>query len=127
MNNPDNIIKTWLQAVNSGNISSLLNLYNDKAILIPTFSNRILNTPEKICDYFEKLGNRKDLTVSLHKKTVNTQQINESTFTVSGIYLWQFAVEEELLSFEARFSYVLDINSERPIIHHHSSQIPRML
>ena len=127
MNKPENIIKTWLQAVNNKDIATLLNLYSEKAVLIPTFSNRILNTSEKICDYFEKLGNRKDLTVSLHKKTVNTQQINESTFAISGIYLWQFAVEEELLSFEARFSYVMDIHSERPIIHHHSSQIPRML
>jgi len=48
-------------------------------------------------------------------------------WTMSGIYNWRFIVDGELLNFEARFSYLVDLSKSSPIIHHHSSQIPRML
>jgi hypothetical protein len=33
----------------------------------------------------------------------------------------------ELLNFEARFNCLLDFARPAPILHHHSSQIPRMI
>lgn len=127
MKKPEEILKTWLQLVNNADIEKLLALYNKEAILIPTFSNRILNTPEKIRNYFEVLGRREELCVALHEKTVSVQKITENLQSISGIYCWRFAIDEELLSFEARFSYLVDLLAESPILHHHSSQIPRML
>jgi hypothetical protein len=127
MNKPEDILKVWLKAVNNGDTASLLSLYNKNAVLIPTFSNIILNSQTKIREYFKKLTTRKDLSVSLHKKTVNVQKIAENIFSLTGIYCWRFAVDDEPLSFEARFSYVLNLNLTSPIIHHHSSQIPRIL
>lgn len=127
MKNPEEILKTWLQLVNNADVEKLLALYNKEAILIPTFSNRILNTPEKIRNYFEVLGRREELCVALHEKTVSVQKITENLQSISGIYCWRFAIDEELLSFEARFSYLVDLLAESPILHHHSSQIPRML
>jgi hypothetical protein len=96
-------------------------------VLIPTFSNRILNTPVKIREYFEKLGSRDDLSLALHEKTVIAQRITETSHALSGIYCWRFALEGEIMSFEARFSYFMDLSLKNPITHHHSSQIPRML
>ena len=127
MKNPNQILVEWMQAVNAGSVEDLLALYDEKAVLIPTFSNRILNTPEKLRTYFETLGSREELSISLHEKTLILQAIHEATFTLSGIYCWRFAVEGELLSFEARFTYVLDMHKPRPIVHHHSSQVPRTL
>ncbi len=127
MKKPEEILKTWLQLVNNADVEKLLALYNKEAILIPTFSNRILNTPEKIRNYFEVLGRREELCVALHEKTVSVQKITENLQSISGIYCWRFAIDEELLSFEARFSYLVDLLAESPILHHHSSQIPRML
>jgi len=127
MKKPEEILKTWLQLVNNADVEKLLALYNKEAILIPTFSNRILNTPEKIRNYFEVLGRREELCVALHEKTVSIQKITENLQSISGIYCWRFAIDEELLSFEARFSYLVDLLAESPILHHHSSQIPRML
>lgn len=124
---PKDILKQWINAINEGDIEGLLNLYDKKAILIPTFSNRLLNNSEKIRDYFEKLESYKELSIALHEKTLMVQTIENDKYALCGIYCWRFMVDEELLSFEARFSYFIDTTLERPIVHHHSSQIPRML
>jgi hypothetical protein len=124
---PEDVLKDWMFAVNTGDVESLLALYDENAVLIPTFSNRLLNKPEKLREYFEKLGGREELSIALHEKTLAAQSMPNDVYCLSGIYCWRFAVDGELLSFEARFSYVVDLSLSRPIIHHHSSQIPRML
>jgi len=127
MKKPQDILKAWMQCINNGDLESLLALYDKTAVLIPTFSNRVLNTQEKIRAYFEKLSSREELSIALHEKTLIVQSINNDRYALSGIYCWRFALDGELLSFEARFSYMLDLTLSSPIIHHHSSQIPRML
>jgi len=127
MKKPEQILKEWMQAVNSGNVEILLALYNEKAVLIPTFSNRLLGNPAKIREYFELLSTREELSIALHEKTLDIQAIKDDVFAMHGIYCWRFMIDGELLSFEARFSYVLDMGLPNPILQHHSSQIPRML
>jgi hypothetical protein len=124
---PLEVLHQWIMAVNYGNTQGLLSLYNPNAVLIPTFSNRILNTPERIQNYFEKLSDREDLSIALHEKTVIVQDIQDPIYTIAGIYNWRFSVDGEILNFEARFTFIVDISSPHPIIHHHSSQIPRTL
>ena len=124
---PKDILEQWMKAVNDNNVESLLSLYDNEAVLIPTFSNRLLNTPEKLRDYFEKLGSREELSIALHEKTLIIQELGNQIYSLSGIYNWRFAVDGELLNFEARFSYLIDISKQNPILHHHSSQIPRTL
>lgn len=125
--NPRNILDQWMQAVNGADVDGLLDLYDAEAVLIPTFSNRVLNTPDKLRDYFEKLGSRAELSIALHEKTLLSQNLQNQLFALGGIYNWRFAVDGEILNFEARFSYVMDLSKPRPIVHHHSSQIPRSL
>jgi hypothetical protein len=124
---PEDLLKTWVQYVNNGELEELLALYREDAVLIPTFSNRILDKPGKIRAYFEKLTSHEELSVVVHEKTIATHKITDSVYSLSGIYCWRLAVDEELLSFEARFSYLLDLSTPAPIIQQHSSQIPRML
>lgn len=121
------ILKKWIDAINKGDIESTLDLYARDAILIPTFSNRLLNDSEKIREYFERLGSYEELSIALHEKTLTVQPLNNNKYALCGIYCWRFVLDDELLSFEARFSYFIDTSLERPIVHHHSSQIPRML
>ena len=127
MKQPQAVLKTWMDAVNTGDLEGLLALYDERAVLIPTFSNRLLSRPEVIRDYFSKICSRDELSIALHEKTLNVQQVGGAIYAMNGIYCWRFAVDDELLSFEARFSYMLDLARARPILHHHSSQIPRML
>lgn len=124
---PEKILKTWMSHINQADIESLLALYDPNAVLIPTFSNRLLNSPEKIRKYFETLGGREELSIALHEKTLVVQPIRDNLYSMCGIYCWRFAVEGELLSFEARFSFIIDPALPSPIIHHHTSQIPRTL
>lgn len=121
------VLEQWLGAVNSGDVERLLGLYDKEAVLIPTFSNRLLNTPDKLQEYFKKLGTKEELSVELHEKTLIVQELQNDISLISGIYNWRFAVDGELLNFEARFSYTLDLSKESPILNHHSSQIPRTL
>jgi hypothetical protein len=127
MNTPRDVLDHWMQAVNHSDVEALLGLYDAQAVLIPTFSNRLLNTPEKLRDYFEQLGSREALSIALHDKTLLVQSMPGRLFALGGLYNWRFMVEGELLNFEARFSYLVDLARQRPILHHHSSQIPRML
>lgn len=127
MNDPRDLIERWMQAVNRGDLEALLGLYDPQAVLMPTFSNRLLNTPEKLRDYFEKLATREELSIALHERTLQVQKLPGGLFAMGGIYNWRFLVDGELLNFEARFSYVVDLTRPHPILHHHSSQLPRML
>ena len=127
MTDPRNFLDEWIQLVNNGDIESLLNLYDNEAILIPTFSNGILNTPEKLRGYFEELGSREELSVSVNEKYLVVQELQNQIFALGGIYDWRFNVEGEVQNFEARFSYLVDLSKPSPILHHHSSQVPRKL
>ncbi|MCH2658390.1 MAG: DUF4440 domain-containing protein [Dehalococcoidia bacterium] len=127
MTDPRNFLDEWIQLVNNGDIESLLNLYDNEAILIPTFSNGILNTPEKLRGYFEELGSREELSVSVNEKYLVVQELQNQIFALGGIYDWRFNVEGEVQNFEARFSYLIDLSKSSPILHHHSSQVPRTL
>lgn len=127
MKNVLEILREWMNGINTADIEKLVNLYDKQAVLIPTFSSRLLDTNEKIRDYFNKVGSKKDLIITLHEKTVNTQEIGNQLFCVSGIYKWCFSIDDEPLTFEARFSYIFDLKKSSPILNHHSSQIPRSL
>lgn len=127
MKQAEQLLKEWMQAVNHGDLAGLLALYDEEAVLIPTFSNRLLTKRPMISDYFEKLCSREDLSIALHEKTLSIKPLAGEVFGMTGIYCWRFAVDDEMLSFEARFSYVADLAREKPILQHHSSQIPRML
>ncbi|MDP2877429.1 MAG: ketosteroid isomerase family protein [Holophaga sp.] len=127
INTPEELLKSWMDCINAYDIERLVRFYDDKAILIPTFSNHVLNTPEKIRKYFETLGSREDLSIALHQKTMSVQAIRPQLFSISGIYCWRFAIDGELLNFEARFTFLIDLALPNPIIHHHTSQLPRTL
>ncbi len=121
-----NLCQTWLDAVNQLRLEDLLALYAPDSILLPTFSVHILRTEEARRKYFERLAARPGLAVSLHERTL-ASSITRNIATASGIYRWDMEVDGEPLGFEARFSYVFDLDAPSPILHHHSSQIPRDL
>jgi hypothetical protein len=124
---PNDLLRDWMQHVNSGAIERVLPLYNEQAVLIPTFSNRLLARPQAIREYFERLFGREELSLALHEKTLVIQHMDAQVWSMCGIYCWRFAIDGELLNFEARFSYLLNLSLPAPILHHHSSQIPRMI
>ncbi len=123
---PHSICHAWLDAVNRKDLDTLDGLYADDAVLLPTFSPHVLRTGDKRRDYFTRLAGQPGLRVSLHEKTFS-QQTCGTLSLASGIYRFLMEIDGEPLAFEARFSFVLDPAAPQPILHHHSSQIPRNL
>lgn len=124
---PLEILRQWMYCVNERDLETLLGLYASDAVLIPTFSNRILASTDALRDYFTRLCEREGLEIQLRDDTLRMQSPAADIHTASGLYLWRFVVDGQLLNFEARFTYVFNTSAPRPIAHHHSSQVPRML
>ena len=65
--------------------------------------------------------------MDLHKRTAKYQSVYGPVHNAYGIYLWKFAVDGEKLNFEARYTFTINLDEECPIMHQHSSQVPRTL
>ncbi|TVR51238.1 MAG: DUF4440 domain-containing protein [Puniceicoccaceae bacterium] len=122
---PDHLLREWMARIRERALEPLLGLYQPDAILIPTFSNRFLRTAEDRRAYFQRLFDREELGIALHEKTITTQAIGDSMHCLSGVYRWETGIVGNAFAFEARFTFVADLSGPDPILHHHSSRIPR--
>jgi len=123
----DEVLFQWVSRVCSANPDEITALYHESAVLVPTFSPHTVLGPEKIKNYFTLLASRDGLGVRLHSKALRKQSLSDNLHTISGIYSFEFEVDQVLLSFPSRFTFVVDISLPQPIVHHHSSQVPRNL
>ncbi len=121
----EDVLTDWAKAVNSKNLEGLLALYDEKSVLVPTFSNEMRKTPEAVKAYFVELCGREQLSITIHEKTVIFQTVQYEVYAVAGPYTWRFVAEGALREFEARFSFVFDLTLAKPILHHHSSLAPK--
>jgi len=121
------VILAWVDIANRRRPGTVYSLYADGSALLPTFSPHTLRTEDTRKGYFDLLASRPGMEVFLHEKTLRIQSIAPNIEIATGIYRFQFAIDDEPLVFEARFSFVMDLSLEAPILHHHSSQIPRTL
>ena len=119
------VLDQWIAAINAGDVETAIALYNSEAKLIPTFSGYMLQDPAAIRGYFERLGKNPALSVSLHEDSVRIQACSDTVSVLSGLYTFRFEVDGRLMAFESRFTFVVDCGADAPILHHHSSQIPR--
>jgi len=122
---PIEILERWIRYVNTLEVEKSVNLYNDNSTLLPTFSPNSISEPEQIKLYFQKLSTRKNLRVELHKEALRKTDLGENKYVLTGIYSFHFLVDDASQAFPSRFTFILDVSNEKPIIHHHSSQIPR--
>jgi len=126
-NSAEDVLFQWVTRVCNGNPDTIASLYHNHAVLIPTFSPHTVLAPEGVREYFRQLATRDGLGVRLHNKALRTQARSETLHVLSGIYSFEFEVDQVLLTFPSRFTFLVDLSEERPIIHHHSSQVPRNL
>jgi hypothetical protein len=125
--NAEEILSRWIAGICRGDMRRVEMLYHDNAVLIPTFSPHTAGTPEGVRQYFEQLATRLDLQVRLHERSLRTQWLGNDVYALSGIYSFEFEVDQLLLTFPSRFTFIVDLAQEKPILHHHSSQVPRNL
>jgi len=112
------IIDQWLTAVNLHDLEAVCGLYLPDAILLPTLSDTIRDTPEGIREYFIHFLGKDRLSATLENCYV--QEYYDLKID-SGVYLfsWQEGLKERLL--RARFTFVIKDNR---IAEHHSSLCP---
>lgn len=125
--NAEEVLSEWISGVCSGQIDKVVALYHEQAILIPTFTPHTVSSQEGIRHYFEQLATRENLQVRLYEKSLRKQPIGTEAWVLSGMYAFEFEVDQLLLTFPSRFTFGLNLAQERPILHHHSSQVPRNL
>ena len=121
---PLQVLKEWVKRVNAVDAEAVLALYSDDAVLIPTFSEQIRSTKAGISAYFDTLAGYKSVEVRVHESSVVVQSMSGQFHSVGGTYTWILATEKEQQQFEARFTYVIDLERDGPILQHHSSVMP---
>ena len=125
--NPREALDLWVSLVNALEVDDLLALYHEDAVLLPPFSNDLLTDKEGIRGYFEELVTQQEIEVSVDENSMVAQSLSDGLHSLSGIYRWRFKKSDDALTFEARFTFILDLSRPSPILHHHSSQLPRKL
>ena len=118
-NKPFEILNSWQQHLNEENISSILKLYDINCVLIPTFSSEILTDHEQIKEYFVKVIEVQEGKVEFQQNSISEQQVAENMYLLSGKYFFHLMRKEKISS---RFSFLVNLLSENPIMHHHSSR-----
>ncbi len=119
---PQAILAAWLDFVSAGEADRLLELYAEGSVLVPTFSEKILNDRAGIEAYFLGLSKRGVARVTLKEGTLNVLELANGVFALAGLYDWKFQ-DGELV--KARFTFTVNVHKASPITHHHSSVLPR--
>jgi hypothetical protein len=65
------------------------------------------------------------MSVELHSGTLRKAALGENKYIMTGTYSFRCIVDDASLTFPSRFTFILDVSGEKPILHHHSSQTPR--
>ncbi len=115
------VLRAWLDGVNAGDVERVPGLYNEEATLLPTFSDKLLSGRDSLRAYFERLSGESLTEVVLLPESVKVQTLGERSFSVAGMYDWDFEGKERI---PARFTFCVEIGRADPIVHHHSSLLP---
>ena len=116
---PFEILNSWQQNLNEGNLSGVLKLYDLSCVLIPTFSSDILTDHEQIKEYFINVIEVQKGNVQFQQNSISEQQVLGNMYLLSGKYFFNLMENEKI---PARFSFLINPFHESPIMHHHSSR-----
>jgi uncharacterized protein (TIGR02246 family) len=116
-------IRRWLTAIGSGSADAVIRLYAKDAILLPTLSSKVLDTPEKLKSYFDQFTGLAGLKGNVDREYI---RFFGDTATASGIYAFSFLdTDGATEQMKARFSFVYRLTVEGwLIVEHHSSVMP---
>ena len=122
---PEIIINHWAEHFNNGNLESLLDMYHEGATLLPTFLPNLLSTPEQIEEYFVRTIDHQ-ASVEIDDSQTIKRKLSENMYLMTGFYIIYFNNNRKR-EFKSRFTFLIDLSTEKPIQHHHSSQISESL
>ena len=118
---PETIVDHWAEYFNNGNLERLLDMYHEEATLLPTFSPNLLSTPEQIEEYFVRTIENQ-ASVEIDNGRTMKKKLSENMYLMTGFYIF-YLDNDRKREFKSQFTFLIDLTTERPIQHHHSSQI----
>lgn len=121
------VLDTWVQHLRNGDLDAVVGMYAEGSVLLPTFSPHRIASEADLRGYFSALFTREELKVELHEASLRILPMSGTAYALVGIYSFSFVVDDDRLTFPSRFTFVIDTASDAPILHHHSSQVPRTL
>lgn len=120
---PREILHRWVEKFNDA--EAPFDLYADDGVLLATFSPEPLRTRAQIKAYLEKITAGGDLRVTVNQDSVTVQPLAGDCYALTGLYVFQIGEGDAATRYPSRFTFVVDVSKERPILHHHSSQAPQ--
>ena len=116
-------LNQWCNAVNTSDSGLIGLLYDEEAILLGTFSQKMCNSKNKIFDYFKSFFKLQDLKVKINESYIRTYQ---NFAIISGFYCFNYKKLSKIEEIKARYTFVLRKISDADwmIIEHHSSKLP---
>ncbi len=112
----------WMKVLCSGNLAAVLELYTVDAVLVPTYSQQVLQGQAELRRYFEQFLQHQNLCGVVHQ--VITQTFGDVRVQ-SGIYVFQWTEGTQTKRVAARFTFVFVPTARGvKISTHHSSEMP---
>jgi uncharacterized protein (TIGR02246 family) len=111
--------ESWNQALATGDPAQVALLYSDHALLLPTLSNELRETPEAITAYFSSFLARHPSGSVTHRQI----RLGCNEAVDAGTY--RFTLHNPEATVEARYTFVYGLeDGQWRILHHHSSLLP---
>lgn len=115
----EGLFESWNQALATGDPAQVAHLYGDHALLLPTLSSELRETPEAITDYFNSFLARHPSGSVTHRQI----RLGCNGAVDAGTY--RFTLHDPEATVEARYTFVYGLeDGQWRILHHHSSLQP---
>jgi len=115
--------QSWIAALNACAVDRILALYHREAVLWPTTSREIANSPDRIRQYFERVCS----SATKPQGALNEQNVRiygDVAFN-SGTYTFNINRDGKPIAIPARFSFAYRRSGGQwLIVDHHSSGMP---
>lgn len=116
------VFTNWLKAVSSGKPELVEKLYAQDAVLLPTLSPKVHNTPELRKEYFSHFATKPNLKGKINEEHI---RVYGDIAVNSGLYTFSFTKDGATVEVPARYSFVYHKTPKGwMIIDHHSSKLP---
>ena len=118
------IPRVWADRLNAGDVDGVVSLYDENALLLATFDAEPLVQPAQRRKYFEGFMGRSGAGVELDETTLLPNRLSEGVYQATGLYTFFYQEGDVLVRQNARFTFIVSIDKEPLILHHHSSLVP---
>ena len=119
---PETIVDHWADHFNNGNLERLLDMYQEEATLLPTFSPNLLSTPKQIEEYFVRTIEHQ-ASVEIDDSQTIKRKLSENMYLMTGAYVFCLKKKSNT-KYLSWFTFLIDLSVDSPIMHHHSSRVP---